>query len=110
MIAFADDVIKTEDLKLNSDFIHLNAESFRIIGKRWFDEFCRITGIDNRSEAIIKTVDKVEMIDLSVDKLVVKDIDIMYDENYDINLESYLPIGKSLDLSFDIDIRICKAI
>ena len=50
------------------------------------------------------------MIDLSVDKLVVKDIDIMYDENYDIKLESYLPIGKTLDLSFDIDIRICKAI
>ena len=58
MIAFADGVIKTEDLKLNSDSIHLNAESFGIIGKRWFDEFCRITGIDNRSEAIIKTVDK----------------------------------------------------
>ena len=101
MIAFADSVIKTEDLKLNSDFIHLNAESFRIIGKRWFDEFCRITGIDNRSEAIIKTVDRSEMSDLTIDKLVVKDIDIIHDESYDLDLETYLPIGKSLDLSID---------
>ena len=53
MIAFANGVVKTENLKLNTDWIHLNAESLRIVGKRWFDEFCRITGIDNRSEAII---------------------------------------------------------
>ena len=88
----------------------MNAESLRFVGKRWFDEFCRITGIDDRSETIIKNGDKTEMIDLSVDKLVVKDIDIIHDESYDLDLETYLPIGKSLDQSFDIDIRVCKAL
>ena len=102
-------IVKTEDLKMMDDWVHMTAESLRTIGKRWYYEFCKITGIVNKDIAAIHSDVKVDLKEAIVEKLDVQKLNIIYDNSCDIDLESYVPMRTNVGVSTPINIRVHKA-